>query len=66
MSLVAFYFMGGGGVGTALGGALIARWGISDLFYVYGTALLITCLLSFFLIRGQVVVENELAVEVAE
>ena len=32
MSLVAFFFMGGGGVGTAIGGRLIARFGLERLF----------------------------------
>jgi len=66
MSLVAFCFMGGGGVGTALGGRLIAHWGLTDLFYIFGAALLLTWGLSFSLIRHHVVEENELAIEVAE
>ncbi len=66
MSLVAFAFMGGGGLGTAVGGAIIAHWGLVNLFYVFGCALLFTWMLSFALIRHQVVEENELAMEVAE
>lgn len=66
MSLVAFCFMGGGGIGTALGGAVVARWGLVDLFYLYGAALLITWLLSFALIRHHVIECDELAIEVAE
>ncbi len=54
MSLVAFCFMGGGGLGTALGGALISHWGLTNLFYAYGTALLVTWMLSFILV-GKVV-----------
>lgn len=49
MSLVAFCFMGGGGVGTALGGRLIANYGYSFLFAAYGLALLI--LISFHHLR---------------
>ncbi len=66
MSLVAFCFMGGGGVGTALGGAVIAQWGLHNLFYAFGTALLVTWMLSFALIRRNIIEQNELAVEVAE
>ncbi len=66
MSLVAFCFMGGGGVGTALGGTLIAHWNLTDLFYTYGAALLLTWVLSFSLIRHHVIEDNELAIEVAE
>ncbi|MCB2229039.1 MAG: MFS transporter [Desulfarculaceae bacterium] len=66
MSLVAFCFMGGGGAGTALGGALVSRWGLIDLFYLYGVALLLTWLLSFALIRHHVIECDELAIEVAE
>ncbi len=66
MSLVAFCFMGGGGLGTALGGGLIAHWGLHDLFYVFGTALLFTWMLSFALIRHHIIEKNELAIEVAE
>lgn len=56
MSLVAFCFMGGGGVGTAIGAAIIKTYGISNLFLVYGAALLCTLLLSFVLVRGPVVI----------
>jgi predicted MFS family arabinose efflux permease len=66
MSLVAFCFMGGGGVGTALGGTLIVHWGLPGLFYTYGAALLLTWGLSFSLIRHHVIEANELAIEVAE
>ncbi len=54
MSLVAFCFMGGGGIGTAIGGRIIAAYGISSLFLVYGFGLVITLVLSFILIRGAV------------
>lgn len=39
MSLVAFCFMGGGGLGTALAGALIKAAGFQFLFGSYGLAL---------------------------
>jgi predicted MFS family arabinose efflux permease len=55
MSLVAFCFMGGGGVGTALGGRIISGAGLGTLFMVYGLALVATLLLSLVLIRGEVV-----------
>ncbi len=59
MSLVAFCFMGGGGVGTAIGGKLITALSISNLFLIYGIALVATLLLSFLLIRDHVVEPNE-------
>lgn len=55
MSLVAFCFMGGGGVGTAIGSRLIATFGLLQLFIIYGVALVITLCLSFVFIRGHVV-----------
>jgi predicted MFS family arabinose efflux permease len=55
MSLVAFCFMGGGGLGTAIGGKIASVYGLSSLFMVYAVALVITLILSFILINGQVV-----------
>jgi predicted MFS family arabinose efflux permease len=55
MSLVAFCFMGGGGVGTAIGGKIALVYGLSSVFLIYGAALVITLALSFILITGQVV-----------
>jgi predicted MFS family arabinose efflux permease len=55
MSLVAFCFMGGGGIGTAIGGKIGAVYGLSTVFLVYGAALVITLLLSFVLIAGPAV-----------
>ncbi|RJR46430.1 MAG: MFS transporter [Desulfobacteraceae bacterium] len=55
MSLVAFCFMGGGGIGTAIGSGIIKAYGISNFFLAYGAALLCTLLLSFVLVRGPVV-----------
>lgn len=66
MSLVAFCFMGGGGVGTALGGALVRWWGLAGLYYAFGAALLVTWLLSLALIRHRVVEPDEQAIEVVE
>lgn len=51
MSLVAFCFMGGGGVGTAIGGKIIVSYSLNSLFIIYGLALIVTLILSFFLIR---------------
>ena len=65
MSLVAFCFMGGGGLGTAVGGKIIGTYGMEKLFLAYGLALLITWLLSYALIRDHVVEENELLEQVA-
>lgn len=45
MSLVAFCFMGSGGVGTAVGGKIVARFGIDSVFLVYGIGLI--CALLF-------------------
>ena len=64
MSLVAFFFMGGGGIGTAIGGRLIADSGLERLFIVYGIALVLTLLASFLLIRDHVVEEDEKKEEV--
>jgi predicted MFS family arabinose efflux permease len=59
MSLVATCFMGGGGIGTAVGGRVIARYGMESLFIIYGAALVFTLLISFALIRDKVVEEDE-------
>jgi len=64
MSLVAFCFMGGGGLGTAIGGRIIGIYGLERLFWVYGMALLITWLLSYGFIRDHVVEENEVLEQV--
>ena len=55
MSLVAFCFMGGGGIGTAIGGKIAAVYGLSTIFQVYGLALSVTLVLSFALITGSVI-----------
>jgi predicted MFS family arabinose efflux permease len=41
MSLVAFCFMGGGGIGTAIGGRIIAASSFERLFTIYGVGLLL-------------------------
>lgn len=55
MSLVAFCFMGGGGLGTAIGEKIAAAYGLPSLFLIYAIALVMTLMLSFVLIKGQVV-----------
>jgi len=46
MSLVAFSFMGSGGIGTALGGLIIRTHGLPALYLCYGLALSATVLVS--------------------
>lgn len=41
MSLIAFFFMGGGGIGTALAGRLIQTLGYKFLYAIYGVGLLL-------------------------
>lgn len=41
MSLVAFCFMGGGGIGTAIGGRIVAAFSFERLFTLYGMGLLL-------------------------
>lgn len=64
MSLVAFFFMGGGGIGTAIGGKIIAATSLNNLYLVYGIGLLLTLLLSFVLIRDRVVEPDETKEEI--
>ena len=59
MSLVAFFFMGGGGVGTAIGGRVISSVGLNNLFLINGIALFVTLILSFVMIRDHVVEADE-------
>ena len=51
MSLVAFAFMGGGGIGTALGGRLITTGGFSMLYGVYSLALAVLVVFSVIVVR---------------
>jgi predicted MFS family arabinose efflux permease len=41
MSLVAFGFMGGGGIGTAIGGTIISSLGYTSFYGLYGLSLLV-------------------------
>ncbi len=54
MSLVAFCFMGGGGIGTAIGGRIIASAGLNTLFLICAVGLVVALLLSFVLIHNRV------------
>ena len=51
MSLIAFGFMGGGGVGTAIGGRMIKSVGYANFFFTYGLALVILILLAVGLVK---------------
>jgi len=51
MSLVAFCFMGSGGIGTAIGGRIIEAHGIKSIFMIYGMGLLSSLLASTLMIR---------------
>ncbi|HEY5584097.1 MAG TPA: MFS transporter [Ruminiclostridium sp.] len=46
MSLVAFCFMGGGGIGTAIGGKIIAASSFERLFTIYGIGLLLVTVIA--------------------
>ena len=50
MALVAFAFMGGGGIGTALGGHLITILGYSWFFGAYALALAVLVVLALLLV----------------
>lgn len=52
MSLVAFCFMGGGGVGTALGGQIIETSGFIKLFANYGLALVVLVMIAAMLVKA--------------
>jgi predicted MFS family arabinose efflux permease len=60
MSLVAFFFMSSGGIGTAIGGFLIAKFGLEPLFLIYGLALLLTLLLSRVVIKKQETIQGKM------
>lgn len=40
-SMVAFFFMGGGGLGTAIGGRIVGSFGMNTLFIAYGLGLVL-------------------------
>ncbi|AET68185.1 arabinose efflux permease family protein [Desulfosporosinus orientis DSM 765] len=48
MSLVAFCFMGGGGIGTAIGGHIVSVSSFERLFIVYGIGLMLITVSTFF------------------
>ncbi|SFG81480.1 Predicted arabinose efflux permease, MFS family [Desulfotomaculum arcticum] len=54
MSLVAFCFMGGGGLGTALGGRLIAAHSYTWFFSAYALCLALLILLAWLVVPGMV------------
>lgn len=51
MSLVAFCFMGGGGLGTALGGRLIKQFGLTGFYGLYTAGLALLVLLALVLVN---------------
>jgi len=51
MSLVAFFFMGGGGVGTSIGARIISATNFEKLFLVYGIGLLVLAFLAKVLVN---------------
>lgn len=53
MSLVAFFFMGGGGIGTAIGGRLITSVGYERFFSYYGLGLFILIFLAGMFVTVQ-------------
>jgi predicted MFS family arabinose efflux permease len=57
MSLVAFCFMGGGGIGTAVGGKIASAYGFSNLFLIYGLMLFLTLAASFYLVQTKEIVK---------
>lgn len=60
MSLVAFCFMGSGGVGTAVGGKIVARFGIDSVFLVYGIGLVCALLFCVLLLPTEATSAAEL------
>jgi predicted MFS family arabinose efflux permease len=53
MALVAFCFMGSGGIGTALGKRIIETRGMTSLYLIYGLGLVATLLATGILIRDR-------------
>ena len=51
MSLVTFCFMGGGGIGTAIGGTIISARGYSFFYALYGLLLIVLLLVSRFAVK---------------
>lgn len=52
MSLVAFCFMGGGGIGTAIGGQIVAVSNFERLFLVYGIGLMLVTISTLLVNRS--------------
>lgn len=48
-SLVAFAFMGGGGIGTAIGGKIVSATSYTNLFTIYGAGLLLVTICTFLI-----------------
>lgn len=53
MSLVAFFFMGAGGLGTAIGGQFIKLWGYPQFFLTYGAGLFLLLLISVLIVKTE-------------
>ena len=53
MSLIAFCFMGGGGIGTALGGKLIKVIGYQSFFCYYGLALFLLIFIAALIVKTE-------------
>lgn len=51
MSLLVFCFMGGGGIGTAIGGRIVAAYSFERLFALYGAGLLLATVIAL-LVKG--------------
>jgi predicted MFS family arabinose efflux permease len=54
MSLVAFCFMGGGGLGTALGGSVIAASGFNGFFSMYGLGLAVLLVIALTAVQTEI------------
>lgn len=52
MSLVAFALMGGGAIGTTLGGRVITRWGFSTYLAIWALGLVLSAVVSRVALRG--------------
>lgn len=57
MSLIAFFFMGGGGLGTALGSRIVQSSSFTTLFAIYGSGLVLV-ILAVLLIKKSFTVEK--------
>lgn len=57
-SMVAFFFMGGGGLGTALGGQIVGSFGMNTLFIAYSLGLVLV-IIGVLLNNRSFVIENK-------